>query len=391
MASTETDQHLQALIDASQAGGIGTWVWDLKTDRIRSTPVMARMLCQQGISAEVSANLLFSAMKNADRDELRERAARAARDGTMLAMRFCIADDTGLERRLRVDGKALYRPDGTATALAGTATQERDFGSASQPSATADGERETLLARERDAREAAERADHMKDEFLATLSHELRTPLNAVLGWAQILRLKTGDASEDIRRGLEAIERNARLQTQLIDDLLDMSRIISGKVRLDAQSIDPAEAVEAAIDTVLPTATTKGVIIERAFEAGVGPISADPGRLQQIVWNLLSNAVKFTPGGGTVRVSLAASGAHVLIAVTDTGVGITAEFVDGVFDRFRQGDATTRRAHTGLGLGLAIVKQLVDLHGGTVGASSPGVDLGTTMWVQFPRLGDGER
>ena len=207
-----------------------------------------------------------------------------------------------------------------------------------------------------------------------------------MLGWAQILRLKTADGTDDVKRGLEAIERNARLQTQLIDDLLDMSRIISGKVRLDAQSVYPIASIEAAIETLLPTAATKGVRIEKSLAADAGPVSADPSRLQQVVWNLLSNAVKFTPRGGTVQVVLAVVDDSISIDVTDTGIGIEPDFISHVFERFRQADASTSRSHSGLGLGLAIVKQLVDLHGGTVRATSPGHGLGTTMSILLPRL-----
>jgi PAS domain S-box-containing protein len=244
---------------------------------------------------------------------------------------------------------------------------------------------EELLDAERAARAEAERVSRMKDEFLATLSHELRTPLNAILGWAQILRTTLpAEAEGDLGEGLEIIERNARAQTQIIEDLLDMGRIISGKVRLDVRPIELAGVVSAAIETVRPAADAKGVRIQAALTTPDQTVSGDPGRLQQVFWNLLSNAVKFTPGGGVVRVSVARVSGHVEVAVSDTGEGIRPEFLPHVFDRFRQADASTTRRHGGLGLGLAIVKQLTELHGGRVTVASEGPGRGTTFTVSLP-------
>ena len=245
-------------------------------------------------------------------------------------------------------------------------------------------EREHLLESERNARTEAERAGRIKDEFLATLSHELRTPLNAILGWSQILRGNGGASGEDLAEGLATIERNARAQTQIIEDLLDMSRIISGKVRLDVQRLDLAAVVQAGIDTVRPAADAKGIRIQAVLDPVAGPVSGDPNRLQQVFWNLLSNAVKFTPKGGRVQVLLERVNSHVEVSVIDTGQGIKAEFLPHVFDRFRQADASTTRQHGGLGLGLSIVKQLVELHGGGVRAKSAGVGHGTTFTVTLP-------
>jgi PAS domain S-box-containing protein len=252
-------------------------------------------------------------------------------------------------------------------------------------------EKESLLQSERAARQEAERAGRMKDEFLATLSHELRTPLNAILGWAQILRTGHADA-EDLAQGLETIERNARAQTQIIEDLLDMSRIISGKVRLDVRRLDLAPLVQGAIDTVRPAADAKGV---RLHVATVGPscpaVSGDAGRLQQVFWNLLSNAVKFTPRGGRVDVTLrcedngeGGGGSDARVTIADTGEGIDPSFLPYVFDRFRQADASTSRQHGGLGLGLSIVRHLVELHGGTVHAASDGQGRGSSFVVTLP-------
>jgi len=244
-------------------------------------------------------------------------------------------------------------------------------------------ERQELLSREREARASAERMSELKDEFLANLSHELRTPLNAILGWAQMLRLsKRSDA--DVQKGLETIERNARVQTQLVEDLLDMSRILSGKLRLDVQSLEPATFIEAALDTVRPAAAARGIRIESLLDGAAGPIAGDPSRLTQVMWNLLSNAIKFTERGGKVQVLLERVNSHIEISVADTGVGIRPEFVPYVFDRFRQADASTTRRHGGLGLGLSIVKHLVELHGGSVRAASPGEGQGATFSVQLP-------
>ena len=241
-----------------------------------------------------------------------------------------------------------------------------------------------LLESERAARAAAEHVGRVKDEFLATLGHELRTPLNAILGWATIIRTGGHDAG-DVAEGIEVIERNARAQGQIIEDLLDMSRIISGKVRLDVRRVDLAAVVAAAADTARPAAAGKNVRLQVVADPAQGfDLTGDAGRLQQVMWNLLSNAVKFTPKGGHVRVTLGRIDSHVEVAVTDTGEGIDAAFLPHVFDRFRQADATTTRRHGGLGLGLSIVKQLVELHGGSVTVASPGPGRGTTFVVALP-------
>jgi PAS domain S-box-containing protein len=245
-------------------------------------------------------------------------------------------------------------------------------------------EREELLESERAARAQAERANRIKDEFLSTVSHELRTPLNAILGWSQLLRNLHTDPQE-VLSGIEIVERNARLQAQLIEDLLDMGRIISGKIRLDLQHVDPAAVVDAALESVRPAADAKGVRIIKVLDSP-GYVHGDPTRLQQVLWNLLSNAVKFTPEGGRVTLTLRSVESHVRIDVADTGEGIGPEFLPHVFERFRQADAATTRRHGGLGLGLAIVKQLVELHGGTVGADSPGEGLGATFSVNLPLI-----
>ena len=226
-----------------------------------------------------------------------------------------------------------------------------------------------LLERERTAREAAEAASLMKDEFLATLSHELRTPLNAIVGWAALMRTGTLHG-ERLEQALESIARNARAQARLIDDLLDVSAIISGKMSLQTRPVDMAAVIEAALDAVRPAAVAKGIRLEADLDRSTPPVSGDPDRLQQVVWNLLSNGVKFTPEEGTVRVRLGLVGGQARIEVQDTGPGIDEGFLPHVFEPFRQADGSITRNHGGLGLGLAIVRRLVELHGGSVRAAN---------------------
>jgi PAS domain S-box-containing protein len=244
-------------------------------------------------------------------------------------------------------------------------------------------ERERLLARERAARQEAERAGRAKDEFLATLSHELRTPLNAILGWAHILRAG-GVPPQDLAAGLETIERNARVQTQLIEELLDMSRIISGKLRLDVQPVDLQMVIGEVVESMRPAADAKGIKLYKVLDPSAASINGDPNRLQQVLWNLLSNAIKFTPKGGNVQVFLRRVNSHVEVSVSDTGQGIRPDFLPHLFNRFSQADASSTRRHGGLGLGLAIVKHLVELHGGSVRAASPGEGQGSTFMIDLP-------
>jgi len=244
-----------------------------------------------------------------------------------------------------------------------------------------------LLAAEQAARSAAEAANRMKDEFLATVSHELRTPLTAMLGW--IWWLRRGPGEEETRlRAIDTVERNARAQAQLVEDLLDVSRIVTGKLRLEVRPSDVREVIDAAIENVRTAADAKGIALEASLPAVPVTVSVDPDRLQQVVWNLLSNAVKFTPEAGRVEVRLAAVAGEVRIVVSDTGTGISPGFLPYVFDRFRQGEASSTRAYGGLGLGLAIVRHLVELHGGVVRAESEGEGRGTTFTVTLPTRAD---
>jgi PAS domain S-box-containing protein len=243
----------------------------------------------------------------------------------------------------------------------------------------AEEEREQLLESERAARSEAERANRLKDEFLATVSHELRTPLNSILGWSELLSRSRGE--RELEDGLDAIRRNARTQVQLVEDLLDLSRIISGKMRLDVQRVDLPDVIEAAVQAVQPAAQAKSIAIQRMLDPLAGPVTGDPARLQQVMWNLLSNAIKFTPKEGRVQVRLERVNSHLEISVNDTGEGISPELLPHLFERFRQGDASTTRRHGGLGIGLALVRHLVELHGGSVRAKSPGEGQGATFTV----------
>jgi signal transduction histidine kinase len=256
---------------------------------------------------------------------------------------------------------------------------------------TANERLEAALEREQQARKATEEASYLKDEFLMTVSHELRTPLTAIYGWARVLGTKEMP-KEDQRRALSAIERNAHAQTRLIDDLLDVSRAISGKLRLEMRKVKVADVLNAAIETVNPAMAAKHIRFDAQFDPDTPTIAGDPDRLQQVVWNLLSNAIKFTPEGGTVRLRLRRAGSLVEIEISDSGDGITPEFLPHVFERFRQADTGSRRRYGGLGLGLAIVRHIVELHGGTVTAESDGEGKGSTFRVPLPiAVADAER
>ena len=244
-------------------------------------------------------------------------------------------------------------------------------------------ELEQLLVSEQLARAEAEHANRMKDEFLATVSHELRTPLSAIIGWSHMLRTANLDESTSAR-GLEVIERNAQAQAQLVEDILDVSRVITGKLRLNVGPVDAASVINAAIDSVQLAADSKGIRLEVILDPSARRVAGDAGRLQQVVWNLLSNAIKFTPEGGHVVVRLARADAHAEITVADTGAGIEPRFLPHVFDRFRQADGSITRRHGGLGLGLSIVRHLVEMHGGSVHVASPGEGGGATFTIRLP-------
>lgn len=299
--------------------------------------------------------------------------------------------DTGW--RLRKDGTTFWAHviitalrDETGR-LVGYAKLTRDMTETKRVEAmqVASEQREQMLEAERSARMAAQRATRMKDEFLATLSHELRTPLSAILGWTQVL-LRSGAARvpEAQRQAIEVIDRNARAQAQLIDDLLDLSRIMTGKLRLELQQVSFTRIVESAVESVRPAADAKGVRLKAILGASHDIVNADSGRMQQVVWNLLTNAIKFTPEGGQVQVLLQRVNSHLELSVSDTGVGIPSSYLPHVFERFSQKDTSTTRSYGGLGLGLAICKQLVEQHGGSVRAASQGEGRGATFSVLLP-------
>lgn len=299
--------------------------------------------------------------------------------------------DTGW--RVRKDGTTFWanvtisalRDD--SGQLLGYAKMTRDLTEIKRAEAMelANQQREEMLDAERNARMAAQRTTRLKDEFLATLSHELRTPLSAILGWTQVLLKDAPSRSADAqRRAIEVIDRNARAQVKLIDDLLDLSRITTGKLRLDLHQVSFASIVEAALDTAMPAATAKDIRLKAILGATQDVVSADSARLQQVVWNLLTNAIKFTPKGGQIQVLLQRVNSHLELSVSDTGIGIAANYLPHVFERFSQWDSSTTRSVGGLGLGLAISKQLVELHGGIIKAASKGEGLGATFSVELP-------
>lgn len=318
--------------------------------------------------------------QGADKQELET----AVREGRAEDERWHVRKDGS-----RFWGSGIVSPLRNETGqLRGFAKIMRDFTDRKR----AEDERIELLAREQEARatseaarSAAEAANRLKDEFLATLSHELRSPLNAMLGWVRLLNTRKFDEATTAR-AMETIERSAKAQAQLVEDLLDVSRIIQGKLRLNVCPIELASVIEAALDTVRPAAEAKQIQLLCVLDPAAGLVAGDFDRLQQVVWNLLSNAIKFTPKGGQVQIRLSRVNSHVEITVSDTGQGISPDFVPYVFERFRQADSSITRSYSGLGLGLAIVRNLVELHGGTVGAESPGEGQGATFTVKLPLM-----
>ena len=286
----------------------------------------------------------------------------------------------------------LARPDGSSVYVEGHVSLHAEpdvwlavFTDASDRLA-ADAERERLYASERAARTEAERANRLKDDFLATVSHELRSPLQAIVGWSQLLRTRPNVDITDYQMGIEAIHRNARLQSELITDLLDVSRITSGKLRLERRDLDLAQSIAHALDSVAQSALARHLSIQTELEGDDLRIYGDPSRVQQVLVNLLTNAIKFTQVGGNIRVAAVARGAEIHVSVSDDGQGITTDFLPHLFEAFRQEDAATTRKHEGLGLGLSIVRKIVELHGGSVSASSQGAGRGASFTLVFPSL-----
>jgi PAS domain S-box-containing protein len=328
---------------------------------------------------------VFNIVNEHTRRPVENPVTRVLAEGTVVGLAnhtLLIAAD-GTERPIDDSGAPIRNHDGRIVGVVLVFRDVTDRRRAEVERHAAAAERERLLDAERIARTEAERASRVKDEFVAMVSHELRTPLNAILGWTQLMMRSRHDPAV-VERGLDVVARNTRLQAQLISDLLDISRIVSGKLLLDVQSVALASVVTDAIESVQPEAAAKGIEIRRTLGDGVGQVAGDPGRLQQIVWNLLSNAIKFTPRGGHIDVTLRRVDSRAEITVTDTGAGINAEFLPHIFDRFHQADRSITRRFGGLGLGLSIVKHLVELHGGTALVDSPGEGHGATFTIRLP-------
>lgn len=371
---------------ALDSAGLGTWDHNPTTGVLRWDD-RAKALFGLAPGDDVDYGVFLTGVHREDRRRV-HAAIRRALDpmGTgLFDEEYRIVERrSGAERWIAAKGQAIFEQGRTLRFL-GTVLDVTTKKRIEQ-------ERASLLAREREARAEAEvararaeAASRAKDEFLATVSHELRNPLNAILGWSRVL-LDERDAPDRgrVTKGLEVISRNARAQVQLVEDILEVSRIVTGKLRLAVGAVDVRAAVEAAVETVRSAAQAKGVLLESRFEDVPRAIAADEDRIQQILWNLLSNAVKFTPRGGVVRVTARREADDVTFSVTDTGEGVDPAFLPYVFDRFRQADGTTTRAHGGLGLGLAIVRHLAELHGGTVVADSAGRGRGATFTVRLP-------
>jgi PAS domain S-box-containing protein len=367
---------------ALAASHLGDWSWDAKTDLVNLSETAARIFdipLGQPLTWTQIRGLLHAEDGNTAKVAV-EQALENHRD---YDIEFRVKHTDNSIVWVLAKGRGLYAEDGTVVGMLGfvqDVTKQKATEEATQRS-KAEAER-SAAENERLFRQAEE-SSRLKEEFLATVSHELRTPLNAILGWARMLR--SGQlTSENATKAIDTIERNARAQAQLIDDLLDVSRIVTGKLRLEVRAADPNSFIDAAIDALRPAAEAKGVRVQKIIDTGTVSVPGDPVRLQQVVWNLLSNAVKFTPPGGRVQVHLERMNSHIEITVSDTGQGIAADFLPHVFDRFRQADQKTSRQHGGMGLGLAIVRHLVELHGGDVQAASEGEGKGSTFTVTLP-------
>jgi PAS domain S-box-containing protein len=376
-ALARSEERLRLVIDSSK---IGTWTLELPGYRLEASP-RCRQIFGRGDERPFSYRELVDIVHPDDRARMRQAVAAALRDGSEYDLDFRILRRQGGLGWVAARGRAFFDATGKPVFMAGTALDVTER-------KAAESLKEQLLHAERQARAAAERENALKDDFLATLSHELRTPLAAVLGWTQVLR-RTAPGGDERQRAVAAIERNALAQKRLIGDLLDMSAISAGSFQLQRQPIFLDDVAAAAIEAVRPLAEESGVELKREGRAAGAVVLGDRRRLEQVAWNLLANAIKFSPRGSQVRAHVGASRDEVRLTVSDAGVGIAPEFLPHVFERFRQQDSSTRRAHGGLGLGLSIVKHLVVLHGGRVHAHSEGTGLGATFVVALPTAGAG--
>ena len=392
-ALDEASERLKLALDAAQ---LGDWSWDAKTDLVTLSETAALLF---GIPPGPSMTWteMRQLLHSEDRDRARSAIVEAVANHSYYDIEYRVERSDESEVWVSAKGRGIYADDGTVLGMLGfvqdISTRKRNEETLRAQAeelftlnetaqrARADAER-TAAQNERLYRQAEE-SSRLKEEFLATISHELRTPLSAILGWTRMLRM--GQLSpENSAKALDTIERNARAQAQLVDDLLDVSRIITGKLRMDVRPADPNSFIDAAVEAVKPAADAKGVRLQKVVDTAPISIPGDPVRLQQVVWNLLSNAIKFTPRGGRVQIRSARVNSHLEIVVSDTGQGILPDFLPHVFDRFRQADQKTSRQHGGMGLGLAIVRHLVEMHGGNVQASSEGEGKGATFTVMLP-------
>jgi PAS domain S-box-containing protein len=370
----------ERLLLAFEVARMGCWDWDIPADQVRWSDDLCPLFGPKPALFASTVAVFFASVHPGDRARVQQAVAATLARSVIFEIEFRVVHPDGSVRWAASKARLLRDADGTPSVLAGVSldiTARKEI----------EARREALLAAEQAARVEAERLGRMKDEFLATLSHELRTPLNAILGWIGILQGRMGDEALE-RKALGVIDRNARLQAQLIEDLLDMNRILSGKLRLTPRPTSLASVAQAAVETVRPMADVKDVALEVDLHPGSGMVYGDPDRLQQIAWNMLSNAIKFTNRGGVVRVALAGSDEGFALSVSDTGPGIAPEFLPHVFERFRQADASAARRHGGLGLGLAIVRQIAELHGGTARVASEGLGKGSTFTLVLPSLED---
>ena len=363
---------------AIEAAGLGTWDYNPTTETLR-WDVRCRALAGLSPDAEVTYQTYLRSIHPEDRqrvDAAVQRALDPTTDHLFDVEYRTVGIEDGVERWVSARGLGITEQGRTVRfvgAMLDVTAKKR-----------VEEERGELLASERRARAEAESASRSKDEFLATVSHELRNPLNAILGWSRVLVEERDIGGERMRKGLDVILRNAKAQVQLVEDILEVSRIVTGKTRLSTGTVDIPAVVDAAVETVRAAAQARRVLLDSRIDGSAGSIVADEDRVQQILWNLLSNAVKFTPAGGTVCVSAKRYDGAVELVVTDTGEGIDPDFLPYVFERFRQFDGSTTRRHGGLGLGLAIVRHLAELHGGTVRAESPGRGRGASFTVTLP-------
>jgi len=374
LANAEAIRANEALEVAVDAGELGTFhcPWPLDT-------IEWNAKCKEHFwlpaDAQIDFDLFYSVLHEDDRERVRAAIDAAVDRRALYDVEYRTVSPQGAWRWIRAKGRVYRDEAGQPIRFDGVtldiSRQKR-----------LEEEREALLAAERQARLAAERASRMKDEFLATLSHELRTPLSAILGWTHLLGRAAG--SVDVAKAAATIDRNARAQARLIEELLDVSRITSGSLRLDVQPVSIAAVFETVVSALKPAADARSISLRQVDGPGAGEVLADASRLQQIVWNLLSNAIKFTPPGGHVTLAAERTSAEVTLTVSDDGPGISPDFLPHVFERFRQAESTEARTHGGLGLGLAIVRQLVELHGGTVEAASDGPGRGATFTVRLP-------